>query len=178
VCHLWFFQKLNHFFGVAKAYTTRVGAGPFPTELLDEDGEIIRSVGAEFGTTTGRPRRCGWLDTELLRFAVAINGITSLALTKLDVLDSFSTIKLCVGYTIQGKSVSYTDGDARFLSSVKPVYKTMKGWNMSLRDIRSFSDLPPEARAYIAEIETLVGVPVSILSVGARRDQTIIKNVL
>lgn len=158
---------------VVKAYTTRVGAGPFPTELFDADGEEIRKVGTEFGTTTGRPRRCGWLDTELLRFAVKLNGTTDVALTKLDVLDGFASLKICTGYTHKGKKVSYIDGDARFLGEVKPVYKTMKGWKMPIRAVRKFADLPPQAKAYITEIERQVGVPVSYISVGPERGQTI-----
>lgn len=168
-------QKITDVTAVVKAYTTRVGAGPFPTELDDTDGETIRQVGAEFGTTTGRPRRCGWLDVELLRFAVALNGVTEVALTKLDVLDGFPTIKLCVGYTLNGKKVGYVDGDAHFLGKVKPVYKTLKGWKTTLKDIRKFSALPKAAVAYIKEIERQIGVPVKYISVGPARDQTIIR---
>lgn len=166
-------QLINKVTGVVKAYTTRVGSGPFPTELLDETGEALRKAGAEFGTTTGRPRRCGWLDVELIKFAAQLNGITEIALTKLDVLDGFKEIKICTGYTYRGKKVSYVDGDARFLSEVKPVYKTMKGWNTSISTIRSFAKLPSATQKYIKEIEKITGVKVSMISVGPSREQTI-----
>lgn len=168
-------KNITRVTAVVKAYTTRVGAGPFPTELFDADGEEIRKVGVEFGTTTGRPRRCGWLDTELLRFAVKLNAATDVAVTKLDVLDGFKTLKICTGYIYKGKKVTYTDGDARFLGEVKPVYKTMKGWNTPLRSVRSYNKLPKEAKEYIAQIEKQVGVPVSYISVGPERGQTIRK---
>ncbi len=155
--------------GVVKAYTTRVGAGPFPTELLDKNGDKLRSSGAEFGTTTGRPRRCGWLDTALIRFASEINGYTSLAITKLDILDSFKEIALCTGYTYKGKKVQYYDGDAEFLAQVKPVYKTMKGWLSSTKGLTTFAQLPKAAQAYIKEIERLTGVKVSHISTGPER---------
>lgn len=168
-------RHIDHVIGVVKAYTTRVGQGPFPTELFDADGEAIRTIGQEFGTTTGRPRRCGWLDVELLRFAAQLNGMTELAVTKLDVLDSFTAIKLCTGYTSAGRNVGYTDGDAYWLERVKPVYKVMKGWNRPLRDIRSYAELPKETKAYIAEIEKQTGVPVTMISVGPAREHTIRK---
>jgi adenylosuccinate synthase len=169
-------QLINRVTGVVKAYTTRVGSGPFPTELLDATGEKIRTAGAEFGTTTGRPRRCGWLDLELIKFAVQLNGITEIALTKLDVLDGFKEIKICTGYTYRGKKVSYIDGDARFLSLVRPVYKTMKGWNTPIDKIRKFTDLPSATKNYIQEIEKQAGVKVKMISVGPSREQTIVRN--
>ncbi|MEN9328098.1 MAG: hypothetical protein RI947_906 [Candidatus Parcubacteria bacterium] len=155
--------------GVVKAYTTRVGAGPFPTELLDKNGDKLRASGAEFGTTTGRPRRCGWLDTALIRFASEINGYTSLAITKLDILDSFKEIALCTGYTYKGKKVQYYDGDAEFLAQVKPVYKTMKGWLSSTKGLTTFAQLPKPAQTYIKEIEKLTGIKVSHISTGPER---------
>lgn len=159
--------------GVVKAYTTRVGSGPFPTELLDKTGEKLRIEGAEFGATTGRPRRCGWFDAQLIRFAAQINDLTDMAITKLDVLDSFSEIKICVGYTLGGKKVSYYDGDSAFLEKVKPVYKTMKGWSKPTKGITKYADLPKEAKAYLAELEQLTGVRISLVSTGQKREEII-----
>ncbi len=166
-------KKLNNVIGVAKAYTTRVGGGPFPAELLDETGEKLRTIGIEFGATTGRPRRCGWFDAELIRFACEINGITELAITKLDVLDSFKTINICTHYVLKGKKVSYYDGDANFLSKVKPVYKTFKGWQKPTKGITKYKDLPIEAKKYLKEIERLTKTPIKYISTGAKRDEII-----
>lgn len=166
-------QKLTNIIGVVKAYTTRVGAGPFPTELLDETGEKLRTVGGEFGATTGRPRRCGWFDAELIRFAAEINGFTEIVVTKLDILDTFAEIKLCTGYTYQGKKAHYYDGDAVFLGKVKPVYKTMKGWQQSTQGITNYNDLPKEAKAYVTEIEKLTGVKITYISTGAKTHEII-----
>lgn len=163
--------------GICKAYTTRVGNGPFPTELMDKTGETIRKVGAEFGATTGRPRRCGWLDLELLRFACQVNGFTDLAITKLDILDRFKTIKICMGYTLHNKKVRYVDCDTHELDLVKPLYKTMKGWNCSTREVRSYKDLPSEAKNYLREISKHVEVPISIISVGPERNEIIYETV-
>lgn len=167
--------SIRHVIGVVKAYTTRVGAGPFPTELLDGTGERLQEVGREFGTTTGRSRRCGWLDLELIRFAAEVNGFTSLAVTKLDVLDGFSEIKICTGYSLRGQRVSYYDGDSAFLASVKPVYKIMKGWKVSTKGITSFEKLPVQAKRYINEIERQTGIPVTYISTGPDRKETIIR---
>ncbi len=166
-------KYLKKIFGVAKAYTTRVGEGPFPTELFDANGEKLRQEGNEVGVTTGRPRRCGWLDTELIRFAAQLNGFTELIITKLDVLDSFSEIPICTGYTLNGKKVHYYDGDANFLDKVKPVYKTLKGWQTSTKGIHSFAKLPKQAKQYLKEIENQTGVNISCISTGANRDDTI-----
>lgn len=166
-------QKLDTVIGVVKAYTTRVGAGPFPTELSDHDGELLRKEGNEFGTTTGRPRRCGWFDAELIRFAAQINGYTGIAITKLDVLDSFDTIKICTGYTYKGEKVNYFDGDAAFLGKVKPVYKTFKGWKSSTKGITSFEKLPKLAQAYIQTLEKSIGTPVTLISTGPEREAII-----
>lgn len=166
-------QKLDTVIGVVKAYTTRVGAGPFPTELPDRDGELLRKEGNEFGTTTGRPRRCGWFDAELIRFAAQINGYTGIAITKLDVLDSFDTIKICTGYTYKGEKVNYFDGDAAFLGKVKPVYKTFKGWKSSTKGITSFEKLPKLAQAYIQTLEKSIGTPVTLISTGPEREAII-----
>ena len=166
-------KKLSSVIAIAKAYTTRVGSGPFPTELLDETGELLRKEGSEFGVVTGRPRRCGWIDTEILRFSSQINGTTDLVITKLDILDSFITIKICTGYMYKGKKVRYIDGDAHFLSKVTPVYKTVKGWQSSTKGLTSFAKLPPLAKKYIAEIEKLVGVPVTYVSTGPKTHEII-----
>lgn len=159
--------------GVVKAYTTRVGAGPFPTELHNETGEALRKAGREFGTTTGRPRRCGWFDAELIRFAAEISGFTGIAVTKLDVLDEFDELQICTGYTLNEKPVHYYDGDAGFLTQIKPVYKTLKGWKTSTRGTKKFEKLPLRAQQYVREIEKLVGVPVIYISTGPDRKEII-----
>ncbi len=160
--------------GVAKAYTTRVGAGPMPTELLDETGEAIRQAGAEFGTVTGRPRRCGWFDAELVRFTVALNGCTALALTKLDVLDGLARIKLGVGYCPQaGEVAHYWQGDARWLEGCEPEYVEVAGWEQSTSAARRWEELPAMAQAYVRQVEALVEVPVRWVSVGPEREATI-----
>ncbi len=159
--------------GVVKAYTTRVGAGPFPTELEDETGEELRKAGHEFGTTTGRPRRCGWFDAELIKFAAMVSGFTGIAVTKLDVLDEFDELQICTGYTLQSKSVHYYDGDAEFLNKIKPVYKKMKGWKSTTRGVTKFEKLPLRAQQYVKEIERLVGVPVLYISTGPERKEII-----
>lgn len=166
-------KKVNRVVGVVKAYTTRVGEGPFPTELFDKDGELLRKEGNEFGTTTGRPRRCGWFDVELLRFAATINGFTELAITKLDILDKFPKLKICTHYALNGKRVNYFDGDAKFLSRVRPIYKTVKGWQQSTRGIIKYNDLPKEAKEYLRIIERMVGVKISYISTGENRDAII-----
>jgi adenylosuccinate synthase len=161
--------------GVAKAYITRVGAGPMPTELLDATGEAIRKAGAEYGTVTGRPRRCGWLDAELLSFTAQLNGFTGLALTKLDVLDELPAIRICVAYRQEGDPIlcHYWDGDARWLAEVEPVYIEMEGWRQSTRGLQKFSQLPMVAQAYVRKVEELVGVPVKYISTGPGREETI-----
>lgn len=166
-------QKIEHVIGVVKAYTTRVGSGPFPTELFDKNGETLISEGNEYGTTTGRKRRCGWFDAELIRFAAKINGYTEIAITKLDVLDNFSEIKICKGYSLKGKKVNYEDLVAEQLSKVKPVYKTLKGWKSSTKGITKYKDLPENAKKYLREIEKEVGVKISLVSTGADRKQII-----
>ena len=167
-------QKITKVIGVAKAYTTRVGQGPFPTELFDKAGETLTEVGHEYGTTTGRKRRCGWIDLELLRFAGKINGFTDIALTKLDILDSFKTIKLCTHYTLNGKKISYEYGDTEFLKKVKPVYKTLKGWQENTNAIKKYEDLPKNAKTYIKEIEKQIGVKISYISTGSERENIIL----
>lgn len=166
-------RKIDKVVGVVKAYTTRVGEGPFPTELFDKTGEKLRKEGAEFGTTTGRPRRCGWFDAELVRFAAQVNGFTEIALTKLDVLDSFSEIKICTGYTLGGKRVYYQDGDAQFLGRVKPEYIKVKGWNQPIRGIKKFEKLPRQTQVYLTTLEKLIGVKVAYISNGPKREEII-----
>jgi adenylosuccinate synthase len=161
--------------GVAKAYTSRVGAGPFPTELLDESGELLREEGDEFGTVTGRPRRCGWFDAEAVKFACQLNGATELVLTKLDVLDKLSTIQVCTGYKRPGRMETshYWQGDARWLQDCTPVYEDLPGWQSAIRLSRRYNDLPHLARSYVQRIEELVNVRISGISVGPNRSETI-----
>ncbi len=166
-------QKLTKVIGVTKAYTTRVGQGPFPTELFDKNGDLLVEKGIEFGTTTGRKRRTGWFDAEILRFAAKLNGFTELAITKLDVLDQFKEIKICTHYALKGRRVNYEDGDSLFLSKVKPVYKTIKGWQKNTNGVKKYSDLPPQAKAYLKEIEKQVGVKISYISTGQERESLI-----
>lgn len=167
-------REIKRVLGVCKAYTTRVGLGPLPTEQLNGVGSRLQKEGVEFGTTTGRKRRCGWLDLELLRFAAKINGFSDIALTKLDVLDNFKEVKICTQYRLNGKLVSYSDIDAELLPKVKPVYKTLKGWMKPTTEVRDYNKLPREAKNYIKEVERESGVKVKIISVGAKRNDIII----
>ncbi len=161
--------------GIVKAYSTRVGNGPFPTELKETTGESLRSIGHEFGATTGRPRRCGWLDMVSLKYSMMVNGISEIALTKLDVLDSFDEIKICVAYKKDGKVLKSFPTDVQTLENIEPVYKTYKGWNETITGVKTWKKLPKRTRDYVETIEKLSGVRVSIVSVGARRDQTIVR---
>lgn len=165
---------IDRVIGITKAYTTRVGAGPFPTELEDATGERLRKVGNEFGSTTGRPRRCGWLDGLVLRFAARVNGLESLAVTKLDVLSGLESISLCVGYELDGQRLTELPTDGEDFGRVKPVYETLPGWPERLEGVRSFDALPDAARRYIAKIEEVAGLPVTCVSVGADRGETIL----
>ncbi len=167
-------KVIDEVVGVVKAYVTRVGAGPFPTELMDSSGEKLRDIGDEFGATTGRPRRCGWLDLVALRHAVRINGVDSIAVTKLDVLDSFSKIKVCIGYTLNGESLSNVPLDLAELSHVKPVYKSVDGWNCDTTGITRFDDLPENAQSYLRFIADDLEVQIRIVSTGAKRQETIL----
>jgi adenylosuccinate synthase len=167
--------KINGVIGVIKAYTTRVGEGPFPTELKDEIGDYIREKGVEFGATTGRPRRCGWLDLVSLRYSIMINGIDKLALTKIDVLSELDEIKICVSYEINGKKLKSFPTNPEALSKVTPIYETLKGWKKDLSNISSYSELPAEAKEFVEAIELFTGVEISIISIGADRKQTILK---
>jgi adenylosuccinate synthase len=166
---------ISRVIGVAKAYTTRVGAGPMPTELLDEMGEAIRKAGAEFGTVTGRPRRCGWFDAEIVRFTAQLNGFTEIALTKLDVLDSLPRLRICTGYRHPASAGlhHYWEGDAYWLGQVQPEYIEVAGWQQPTKGLRQFSQLPKAAQAYVRKVEELVGVPIQTVSVGPGRDEII-----
>ena len=162
--------------GVTKAYTTRVGHGPFPTEQDNETGDRMRSIGQEYGATTGRPRRCGWFDAVLLRYSVMVNGFERIAISKLDVLDNFDAIQVCIGYEVNGKLLKNFPSDVNTLSKVKPIYETFKGWKAKLSDARAFADLPESARRYVDVMERFSGAKISLISVGARREQTVTKN--
>ncbi|MCC5906604.1 MAG: adenylosuccinate synthase [Balneolaceae bacterium] len=161
--------------GITKAYCTRVGNGPFPTELNDESGEKLRKNGQEFGATTGRPRRCGWLDLVALNYAIRLNGMNELTLTKLDVLDDFETIKVCTHYELNGEKTDVFPADCDELDDVIPVYKTFTGWNTSTRNISTYENLPEKARVYIRFIEEFTGVPFKIVSTGPKRSETIVR---
>jgi adenylosuccinate synthase len=165
---------IDRVIGVAKAYTTRVGEGPFPTELDGEVGELLSDRGAEFGTTTGRKRRCGWFDAVIGRYAVRINGIDSLAITKLDVLDELEEIKVCVAYEIEGQRCEDFPSSARRFARCRPIYKTLPGWQQPTTHCRSLEDLPRQALDYLKFLAELMEVPIAIVSLGANRDQTII----
>lgn len=166
---------IDNVLGVVKAYTTRVGKGPFPTELFDEDGERLRSVGHEFGTTTGRSRRCGWFDAVILKYAVRINGMTSMAITKLDVLTGFETIKICVGYKMNDEIIYDFPANIEDLALCTPVYEEMPGWSEDITSIKEFDKLPQNAKKYVEKLEELTGVKASIVAVGPKRDQTIVR---
>ncbi|WP_088892156.1 adenylosuccinate synthase [Leptolyngbya ohadii] len=165
---------IDRVIGVAKAYTTRVGEGPFPTELEDEMGELLCKRGAEFGTTTGRKRRCGWFDGVIGRYAVRINGLDCLAITKLDVLDALEEIKVCVAYEIDGQRCEDLPTNAREFARCRPVYETLPGWKRSTAECRKLEDLPSQALDYLKFLAELMEVPIAIVSLGASRDQTII----
>ncbi len=165
--------KLHHILGIVKAYTTRVGAGPFPTELDDEIGNYIQDQGKEFGATTGRRRRCGWLDLAMMKDSIRYNGITSIAMTKLDVLTGLDVIKVCVAYDLEGKEIDYMPASLKELAKCKPVYKEFPGWKEDITGVKSVDDLPEAAKNYIKSLEEIMDVPFSIISVGPMRDQTI-----
>ncbi len=167
--------SLKEVVGVLKAYTTRVGGGPFPTELNDATGQALRDKGAEYGATTGRPRRCGWFDAVAVKHAVRVNGVTSLALTKLDVLSDLSALRVCTAYRIEGEKITGFPPLAEDLEMVVPVYEELEGWQQDITSCRRWEDLPIQAQQYISYIERTVEVPVDIISVGSDREQTIIK---
>ncbi|MBR5328645.1 MAG: adenylosuccinate synthase [Firmicutes bacterium] len=167
--------KIDQVIGVAKAYTTRVGEGPFPTELFDEMGEELRKIGHEYGVTTGRPRRCGWLDAVLLRYSVRVSGVTDLALTKLDVLDGLDEIKICVGYHYGEEKLTEFPASLKRMENCVPIYETLPGWKEDITKCSSYDELPENAKAYIRRVEELTGAPVSIVAVGPERSQTIVR---
>ncbi len=167
-------SALNHLLGITKAYTTRVGEGPFPTEQDNEDGQRLGERGHEFGTVTGRKRRCGWFDAVLVRQVVRTAGINGIALTKLDVLDGFDEIKICVGYKLDGKEIDYLPVNAAEQARIEPVYETLEGWSDTSYGARSWADLPANAVRYVRYIEELIGAPVTMLSTSPERDDTIL----
>ena len=167
-------RDIDRVVGITKAYTTRVGAGPFPTELADGDGDTLVDVGREFGTVTGRRRRAGWLDCVMLRHAVRLNSLTELALTKLDVLDGFAELKVCTDYRLDGQRVAHYPDRSEALARVEPVYRTLPGWGTSLRELREPAHLPAAARALIELVEQEVGIPVRVVGVGAERDDYVL----
>ena len=168
---------INEIIGVSKAYITRVGEGPFATELNDSTGEKIRNIGHEFGTTTGRPRRTGWFDAVVAKYGVLVSGLTSMALTKLDVFDTFDEIKVCTAYKDKrtGEIFDYYPTNVNIHEFLEPVYETHAGWKADITKIRTYDELPQNAKKYIARLEELMGVRISIISVGPDRDQTIFR---
>ncbi len=168
-------SRLTKAVGVFKAYCTRVGAGPFPTELADALGAEIRDRGQEYGTTTGRPRRCGWFDAVAGRHAVQVNGFDAIALTRLDILDAFDRLRICTGYELDGEPFDYFSSMPNLLERCRPVYEELPGWQTSIEVAASYEDLPPAARAYVERLEALLGAPVDLIGVGAERDQTIVR---
>ena len=165
--------KINRVIGILKAYTTRVGAGPFPTELLDEDGEKLRTIGGERGVTTGRDRRCGWFDAVIARYATRVNGLTDFFLTKLDVLTGWERIPVCVAYEIDGKRVEELPYSQTDFHHAKPIYETLPGWSEDITQAKTFDDLPKNAQKYVQALEDMSGAPISAIGVGPGRDETI-----
>ncbi|CAN5614415.1 adenylosuccinate synthase [soil metagenome] len=166
--------KIGEVYGIFKAYCTRVGSGPFPTELMDETGEQLRKNGNEFGSTTGRPRRCGWLDLPALKYAIMLNGVTQLIMMKPDVMSGFETIKICTHYRYKGKRIDYMPYDV-VNEPMEPVYDELKGWNQDLTGLTDVDDLPAEMHSYISYIENATGLPITIVSVGPDRKQTLLR---
>jgi adenylosuccinate synthase len=169
-------SKIGEVIGISKAYCTRVGAGPFPTELHDEMGDFLRKEGMEFGATTGRPRRCGWIDLVQLRYTIMLNGVTQLVVTKIDVLNNFSEIKASTNYLSEGKKINQLPYDLSNVS-VDPVYKSYEGWNKSLDGITEYDEMPSTLKAYIDELEKELEVPVTIVSTGPERQELVMKGV-
>ena len=166
-------KKVKKVYGIAKAYTTRVGGGPFPTELKDNLGELLRARGHEYGSTTGRPRRCGWLDLFAVKFSTVVNNLDGLIITKLDVLDAFDEIKVCVGYELDGKLLDRFPSTAKELEQVKPIYETLPGWKRRTTEVKSWEELPEEAKNFIKFVEDYLEVPVPMVSTGPQRDETV-----
>ena len=170
--------RIDRVLGVYKAYCARVGAGPMPTELKDETGDLIRERGHEYGTVTGRPRRCGWFDAVAARHSSRINSFTGVAITRLDILDTFSSLKICIGYQLDGKTIDYFPGSAVTLDKCQPVYEELPGWQAPTTDIRDYEKLPPQARNYITRLEGLISCPVNLVCVGPEREQVIHKTAI
>jgi len=168
-------NKIDRLIGIFKAYTTRVGNGPFPTELFDQDGEKLQNIGKEFGATTGRPRRCGWFDTPLANYSVMINGFNEITITKLDILDEFESIKVCTEYELDGKRSKNLSTFINHLDRVKPIYTTVPGWGCATVGIRLFEDLPLKAQEYILYLEKILNVPIKHISTGPKRNDIIIR---
>jgi adenylosuccinate synthase len=168
-------RAIDKVLGVAKAYTTRVGEGPLPTELTGPIGDRLRETGQEFGAVTGRPRRCGWYDAVAVRYAVRVNGLDALALTKLDVLDGLCELQVCTAYRCRGGTLTEMPGDLPQLMACEPVYETLPGWTSPTKGVRRFDDLPREARAYVARLEEITGVPAALVSTGSAREDTILR---
>ena len=168
-------NKIDRLIGIFKAYATRVGNGPFPTELFDQDGERLQKIGKEFGATTGRPRRCGWFDIPLANYSIMINGFNEITITKLDILDQFETIKVCTEYELDGEKSNNLSTFINNLDKVTPIYKTIPGWKCSTLGINSFEDLPIEAREYILYLEDILNVPIKHISTGPKRNDIIIR---
>jgi len=168
-------NKIDKVWAVVKAYLSRVGGGPLPTELLDKTADVIREKGAEYGTTTGRPRRIGWLDLEAVKFTCQVTSTNSIALTKLDILTGLKKINICIGYTLNGKKIAYSQCGYNELAKVKPVYKTLAGWEEDISDVRSFAKLPKNGRKYIKFIESFLKTPIKLVSVGPDRNANILK---
>ena len=165
--------RISRILGVFKAYCTRVGAGPMPTELKDETGDLIRELAHEYGTTTGRPRRCGWFDAIAARFSTRINGFTGSAITRLDILDTLPQLKICVGYKLDGQTIDYFPGNVAALERCQPIYEELPGWQTPISHIRRYEQLPPKAQQYVTRLEELTSCPVNLISVGKAREQTI-----
>ena len=165
--------RIDYILGVMKSYTTRVGAGPMPTELRDETGELIREIAQEYGATTGRPRRCGWFDAVAARYSTLLNGFSGIALTRLDVLDTFASIKICIGYKVNGQTINQFPSSSLLLERCQPVYEEVPGWQSPTAHLRRFGDLPTLAQSYVRKLENLVGCPIDIISVGPQREETI-----
>ncbi len=165
--------RIDRIIGVFKAYTTRVGAGPMPTELFDETGELIRERAHEYGATTGRPRRCGWFDGVACRLSSQLNGFTGIALTRLDILDVFPSLKICTGYKVDGETITRFPSSIAFLERCQPLWEEVEGGECDISGARQFDDLPPQARSYVRRLEEIIGCPVDLISVGPRREETI-----
>jgi len=168
-------NRINHILGVFKAYCTRVGSGPMPTELKDEVGNLIRERAHEYGTTTGRPRRCGWFDAVAARFTSRINGFTGAAITRLDILDAFPRLKICVGYKLDGQTIDYFPASITVLEQCQPIYEELPGWQVPTSHITEYDKLPSQAKQYLARLKELIACPINLICVGPRREQTIQK---